>query len=279
MYHWFMSSPPQVQTNDPLGEAFSFEGCIVLKDLNEWKSVLNIDLDARRENRRYFYFSHNKSIWECHIHVNIACVTPVRYQSATLYTDFDTIVRYLGLTASQTTKNYRIVNRVGYAIYLYIPIADAKETPKGFIQKDECTTTVLDDSIVKSREYKYLITFNDRWEMNREQKNAEIKLPAFSGFAPNFQDTSGSKQPLSFKFDWNKGASKPEPSFALPPSTSPSFQFGPSTPQFQFGPSTQQQSAFQFTPSTSPGFQFPSKSTPYSGSEKGFMFNTRSSFI
>ena len=36
-----------------------------------------------------------------------------------------------------------------------------KRYKKGFIQKDECTKTILDESITKSREYKYLIIFND----------------------------------------------------------------------------------------------------------------------
>src|SRR5437868_15522046 len=78
-----MFSERHTQTENPLGDEYLFEGCVVLTSLSSpWFSSVKEHFPSytptsppAHTSFRAFYFPTH-GIWECFIHMNLACVVP-----------------------------------------------------------------------------------------------------------------------------------------------------------------------------------------------------------
>jgi hypothetical protein len=169
-----MSSLPKCQTHDPLGNAYMFDDCIVLSKIDEeWGNTLrsiggSVKNDVQHVSKRLIYFHPDKGLWECSIHLNIACIIPVTIGVQNYATQIETIIQYLVLTAKKATPNYSLANLVTYRLYFYFP-KDLTPAIKGSRQTEGTVSrTRLGSSVEQYREYKLILDFDDKWNLVRE---------------------------------------------------------------------------------------------------------------
>lgn len=169
MYSFMSFILPPVQSTNPLGNSFLFSNqgldCVVLTNVTkEWENVLPglLDID---DGKRYLYFPKTRSVWRCQVHINIACVFSCHPETENITKEAETVIKYLTLTAQRASPGYKIANVVGYKIFLYINTPEPLKLLYGTEVREKVTRTVLDEDIGQSREYKYNVIFNERWEL------------------------------------------------------------------------------------------------------------------
>src|SRR5688572_11496874 len=105
-----MSTPP-TQNADPLATSFSFEGSVVLihNEPSPWLSMIRNTFPDyipsspdKFTTLRLFYFP-SEGLWECFIHVNVACVVP-KYVVAKGDEQVNVIIKYLMMTIRNLTS-------------------------------------------------------------------------------------------------------------------------------------------------------------------------------
>ena len=274
---------PHTQTLDPLANAYAIDDCIVLNDITkEWKNEIERSTkifserskplassqDMYQKENKCLYFP-DKGVWECHVHINIACVTLVKLLGQ-LSPQTDTIIKYLALTAKCTSTKYKIVNRVGFELCFYIS-KDILEPRQGFsirgfrVTDGWVTMSRLEEPIERSREYRYTLIFDDRWDLIRDDSAPRKSL---SNEVFPVQATKNNKEEFTFKWQPSDFSTKPvdikAPDYVLP------FQVpsgGFPAPKFSTSSNTQG----GFTPF---GFQPAPTPSPFQGAPSAFQGTT-----
>jgi len=159
----------------------SFNGMIVLKvdklksDIDYLfivKNIIKADLSSllKNENQKLLVFPYENEIYSLTNWNNIFCVTPLTPLNViSTLTNIDKITKFLSTHIRLISPNVKVANIVRFKLFIYLQCDNLNIN--GFEKKGLVESTLLGDFIIKSNEFLFKFTFNDKFELTISTNN------------------------------------------------------------------------------------------------------------